>query len=202
MFDLGWAKLVIIGVVALVVIGPEKLPEVLRTIGDALTKIRRMAAEFQGQFQDAMREANLDGIQREVQDLRNTMAGLNPLNQIQSTLEETKQSFESSLNPDKKPDEDKPVELSPGADVAAAKPAETPSAAAAPKQSGGGGGSLADALPPPPPPAPLDLTGAFADPSPAATETVAVTDDALPQRPRRRRKSSDETKSAGEDVGA
>ena len=54
MFDVSWGKLVIIGVVALIVIGPKELPTVLRTIGQWMGKIRRMAGEFQGQFQDAM----------------------------------------------------------------------------------------------------------------------------------------------------
>ena len=50
MFDISWGKLVIIGVVALLVIGPKELPAVLRQLGPWMTKIRRMAAEFQGQF--------------------------------------------------------------------------------------------------------------------------------------------------------
>jgi sec-independent protein translocase protein TatB len=59
MFDISWGKLIIIGVVALLVIGPKELPAVLRQLGQWMTKIRRMAAEFQGQFQDAMREAEM-----------------------------------------------------------------------------------------------------------------------------------------------
>ena len=43
MFDISWGKLVIIGVVALLVIGPKELPAVLRQLGQWMTKIRRMA---------------------------------------------------------------------------------------------------------------------------------------------------------------
>src|SRR5947199_7834969 len=64
MFDISWGKLVIIGVVALLVIGPKELPAVLRQLGQWMTKIRRMAAEFQGQFQDAMREAEMADLKK------------------------------------------------------------------------------------------------------------------------------------------
>ena len=54
MFDLGGGELLVIGIIALIVIGPKELPGLLRTIGQALGKLRRMAADFQGQFSDAM----------------------------------------------------------------------------------------------------------------------------------------------------
>ncbi|MFL5001870.1 MAG: Sec-independent protein translocase protein TatB, partial [Xanthobacteraceae bacterium] len=52
MFDIGWSELLVIGVVALIAIGPKELPGVLRTLGQWMTKVRRMANEFQNQFQD------------------------------------------------------------------------------------------------------------------------------------------------------
>ena len=61
MFDIGWSEFVVIAVVALIAIGPKELPGVLRTIGQWMGKARRMAAEFQGQFQEAMREAEMAG---------------------------------------------------------------------------------------------------------------------------------------------
>ena len=79
MFDISWGKLVIIGVVALLVIGPKELPAVLRQLGQWMTKIRRMAAEFQGQFNEAMREA-------EMADLK-------------KTFDETTSSINSALDP-------------------------------------------------------------------------------------------------------
>ena len=66
MFDISWGKLVIIGVVALIVIGPKELPAVLRAIGQWTTKIKRMAGEFQSQFQEAMREAEMADLKKEV----------------------------------------------------------------------------------------------------------------------------------------
>ena len=69
MFDIGWSELLLIGVVALIVIGPKELPGVLRTLGQWMTKVRRMANEFQNQFQDAIREAELAELKKEVDDM-------------------------------------------------------------------------------------------------------------------------------------
>ena len=69
MFDLDAGKLLIIGIVALVVIPPKDLPSVMRQVGQAIGKLRRMAAEFQSQFMDAIREAELDEIRKDVAKL-------------------------------------------------------------------------------------------------------------------------------------
>jgi len=66
-FDVG--KLVVIGVVALIVIGPKDLPRVLRQVGNVMGKMRRMANEFQGQFMEAMREADVENLKKEVQSV-------------------------------------------------------------------------------------------------------------------------------------
>jgi sec-independent protein translocase protein TatB len=72
MFDIGWSELLLIGAVALVVIGPKDLPKALRAIGQATAKIRQMASEFQGTFNEAMREAELDTIKRDIQGMADT----------------------------------------------------------------------------------------------------------------------------------
>jgi sec-independent protein translocase protein TatB len=69
MFDIGWSELVVIGVVALIAIGPKELPGALRTFGQWMGKVRRMAAEFQGQFQEAMREAEMADIKKQVDEM-------------------------------------------------------------------------------------------------------------------------------------
>jgi sec-independent protein translocase protein TatB len=69
MFGIGWSEFVVIGVVALIAIGPKELPGVLRMVGQSLGKIRRMANEFQGQFQEAMREAEMADVRKELDDL-------------------------------------------------------------------------------------------------------------------------------------
>ena len=73
MFDISWGKLVIIGVVALIVIGPKELPAVLRTLGQWMTKIRRMAGEFQGQFQEAMREAEMADLKKQFDETTSSL---------------------------------------------------------------------------------------------------------------------------------
>ena len=55
MFNLGWGEILLIGIVALIAIGPKELPGVLRTVGQMIGKVRRMANEFQVQFQEALR---------------------------------------------------------------------------------------------------------------------------------------------------
>ena len=69
MFDLDAGKLLVFGIVALAVIPPKDLPRVLRTVGQYVGKMRRMAAEFQGQFVDAMKEAeraaDLESVKKE-----------------------------------------------------------------------------------------------------------------------------------------
>lgn len=76
MFDIGWSELVLIGVVALIVIGPKELPSVLRMVGRWTGKVRRMAAEFQGQFSEALREAEMADLKKQVDDISETARSL------------------------------------------------------------------------------------------------------------------------------
>ena len=69
MFDIGWSELLVIGIVALIAIGPKELPAALRLFGQWMGKVRRMASEFQGQFQEAMREAEMADIKKQVDEM-------------------------------------------------------------------------------------------------------------------------------------
>ena len=69
MFEIGWTELLVIALVAIVVIGPKDLPRALRTVGQWSGKLKRMAREFQGQFNEALKEAELDGIKKDVEAL-------------------------------------------------------------------------------------------------------------------------------------
>ena len=64
MFDVSAGELLVIGAVALVVIGPKELPGMLRTVGQAVGKMKRMAGEFRTQFDDAMREADMQDVKK------------------------------------------------------------------------------------------------------------------------------------------
>jgi len=66
MFDIDAGKILVVGVVALLVIGPKDLPRVLRTVGQTVGKMRRMAAEFQNQFMEAIKEADLEDVKKEI----------------------------------------------------------------------------------------------------------------------------------------
>src|SRR5215475_6594020 len=121
MFDIGWGEFVVIAVVALIVIGPKELPAVLRAIGQWTTKIRRMASEFQSQFQEALREAEMADLKKEVDSLNDTARGFtsqfdDPLNFKEATKWEP--SSEAAKTESANPDPDKPD--------GAPKPADTP----------------------------------------------------------------------------
>jgi len=119
MFDISWGELLLIGVVALVFIGPKELPTVLRTVGQWMGKLRRMASEFQSQFHEAMREAEMSDLKKQVDEMATqaqSYANFDPVSEVRKELDSTQQQIESSLA-------DKP-------------PADTSSApAAAPSQS-------------------------------------------------------------------
>jgi sec-independent protein translocase protein TatB len=75
MFDIGWSELVVIAVVALIAIGPKELPGVLRMVGQWMSKARKMAGEFQGQFQEAMREAEMADVKKSFDEIKDTATG-------------------------------------------------------------------------------------------------------------------------------
>ena len=89
MFDIGWSELVVIGIVALIAIGPKELPGVLRGVGQWMGKIRRMANEFQGQFQEALREAELSDLQKQATDFSDSITNYNPVADAQKDIEKT-----------------------------------------------------------------------------------------------------------------
>jgi sec-independent protein translocase protein TatB len=89
MFDIGWSELVVIAVVALIAIGPKELPGVLRMVGQWMGKARKMAAEFQGQFQEAMREAEMADLKKtfdEVKEAASGFAGNNVMTSLQKDV--------------------------------------------------------------------------------------------------------------------
>jgi sec-independent protein translocase protein TatB len=90
MFDIGWGELLLIGIVALIAIGPKELPGALRAAGQWIAKIRRMASEFQNQFHEAMREAELADLKKEVDEMATTAqsyANYDPMADIRKDIE-------------------------------------------------------------------------------------------------------------------
>ena len=89
MFDIGWSELLVIGVVALIAIGPKELPGVLRSLGHWMGKVRRMASEFQDQFREAMREAEVADLKQQFDEAsaKATSTLNNPLETAQKEVE-------------------------------------------------------------------------------------------------------------------
>jgi sec-independent protein translocase protein TatB len=101
MFDIGSGELVVIGVVALVAIGPKELPGVLRMVGQWVAKARRMAGEFQSQFNEAMREAEMADIKKsfdEVSDAARGMTGGSLLGSAAKDIEDALKSDEPKVD--------------------------------------------------------------------------------------------------------
>ena len=95
MFDLTSSKLLILGIVALLVVGPKDLPMLLRTIGKYMGMIRRQAAEFRSQFDEAMRESELDQIRKDVETLGRETEGT--LRDAESSLNKEMTSVEQDV---------------------------------------------------------------------------------------------------------
>jgi len=72
MFDIGWSELLVIAVVAIVVVGPKDLPRLMRTFGHYMGKVRGMAADFQRQFEEAVRDSEFDEVRKAVHEVRAT----------------------------------------------------------------------------------------------------------------------------------
>jgi sec-independent protein translocase protein TatB len=98
MFDISWTEFLLIGVVALVFIGPKELPAVMRTMGQWTRRIRSMAADFQGQFQEAMREAEMADLKKQVDDIAHDIKSYDPLKDVRSDLEATGKDIQASLD--------------------------------------------------------------------------------------------------------
>jgi sec-independent protein translocase protein TatB len=93
MFDIGWSELVVIAVVALIAIGPKELPGVLRMVGQWMGKARKMAAEFQGQFQEAMREAEMADLKKSFDEVREAASGFTGGNIMTSLQKDVSESL-------------------------------------------------------------------------------------------------------------
>lgn len=86
MFEIGWTELLVVAIVAIIVVGPKELPRMLRTFGGMLGKMRRMAGEFQSQFNEVLREAerqaDLDDVKKHVEAARK----FDPLKDVRESL--------------------------------------------------------------------------------------------------------------------
>jgi len=138
MFDISWSELLVIAVVAIVVIGPKDLPRVLRSLGRWTGQVKRMAREFQNQFNEALREAELDSVKRDLEEV----AKIDPIGEVRTEMAKTNAEIMTELN--KRPPEASSAVATPAPGAAtSAAPAAPPIA------------PVAAEIPPAPPTAPV-----------------------------------------------
>jgi sec-independent protein translocase protein TatB len=166
MFDIGWTEMLVIAIVMIVVVGPKDLPRMLRTFGKTTTKLRSMAGDFQKQFNEALKEAELDDVKKSVDQLRS----LDPRAEIKKQLnpfEKAAQDVRAGLDSLKQPSA-KPAEP---AKPEAAEPLKNGAATVMPGVEGPTAMPAAPAFP------------AMADPAPAAaTEGLVKAPAATPAK--------------------
>jgi sec-independent protein translocase protein TatB len=87
MFDIGWTELLVIAVVLIVVVGPKDLPPMLRAFGKMTANFRKMAGEFRTQFDEALRESEMDDVRKTISDAQR----LNPTNALRDAINPLRQ---------------------------------------------------------------------------------------------------------------
>jgi sec-independent protein translocase protein TatB len=87
MFDIGWTELLVIAIVLIVVVGPKDLPPMLRAFGKMTTNLRKMAGEFRSQFDEALKESELDDVRKTISDAQR----LNPTNALRDAINPLRQ---------------------------------------------------------------------------------------------------------------
>ncbi|KAF0675126.1 Sec-independent protein translocase protein TatB [Profundibacterium mesophilum] len=88
MFDIGMTELLVIGIVALIVVGPKDLPGMFRTLGRFTAKIKGMAREFQRAMDDAADDAGVKDVAKDLRDATSSKKmGLDRLNDAASKFE-------------------------------------------------------------------------------------------------------------------
>ncbi|MEF2550043.1 Sec-independent protein translocase protein TatB [Aurantimonas sp. A2-1-M11] len=118
MLDIGWSELMVVAIVLVIVVGPKDLPRMLRTFGRTSKQLRSMAGDFRRQFDDALREAELDEVKNTVSKVRD----LDPTKDVRAAMNPMKavgDEIRSSLKAATKAPEPK-VPSASGAAVAAA----------------------------------------------------------------------------------
>ena len=156
MFDIGWSELVVIGVVAIIAIGPKDLPLALKTVGQWVAKARALAREFQGSLDEMIREAELDKVKQEVQAAASSFDITKEIEASKAEVEKALEMPSIEMDPLSPPPDAAPAaipEAEAASGVAAApapeapaepkpeeKPAEAAPAPAPPKAAAGGKG--------------------------------------------------------------
>ncbi|MEP3276996.1 MAG: Sec-independent protein translocase protein TatB [Stappiaceae bacterium] len=167
MFDIGWTELLVVAVIAIIVVGPKDLPGMLRTVGQTIGRLRRMATEFQGTFNDALKEAErqagVDEMRKEVESVGN----FDPLSDLKKSIEIDKDPSAKKIAKDTQTD---------GAELADTSSAEPKSVPKKPET-----GSIATSEPAA---APAPSKSTKSAPTPAPSKSATAPASSKPKRTR------------------
>ena len=116
MFDIGFSELLVIGLVALIVIGPEKLPRVARTLGHLAGRLQRYVADVKA---DINREIELDELRKMRDSMQQAASSFessvkSELNKTESELNQSVEAVLQDKPAETKPEEALPPEAKPG----------------------------------------------------------------------------------------
>jgi sec-independent protein translocase protein TatB len=139
MFDLGWTEMLVIAIVLIVVVGPKDLPRMLRSFGRTTAKMRAMAGDFRRQFDEALKEAELDDVKNLASDMRklNPAADLKKaLNPMQKAAEDVRAGLDAAMKPTRTPETAPTTAAEPAKAGAAAVPEDVATAEAATRANG------------------------------------------------------------------
>lgn len=89
----GFFELVLVAVVALIVVGPKDLPKLMRSAGKLVAKARRLAGEFTSAFDQMAREADMEELRQEIEDLKKN----NPVADAKRAMDETMAPIKKDL---------------------------------------------------------------------------------------------------------
>jgi len=121
-FGLGMTEMIVIGGIALLVVGPKDLPKVFKGIAAVMKQIRKLTREFQGVVNDMIRESDLDDLRKEAQDLRKSIDPTSEIREAMQEVEDDVRETSKSVNP-KDLWQPEPAPIKPAAE---SKPAPAP----------------------------------------------------------------------------
>lgn len=127
MFGLGMTEMIVIGVIALLVVGPKDLPRLFKGIAGFMRQIRKLTREFQGVVNDMIRESDLDDLRKEAQDLRSS---IDPTQDLRDAMRETEDEINEASNAVSKPFAQVTTSSEAVASADTPEPAPSPAAAA------------------------------------------------------------------------
>jgi sec-independent protein translocase protein TatB len=184
MLDIGWTELLVIGIILIVVVGPKDLPPMLRAFGKMTANLRKMAGEFRSQFDEALRETEMDEVRKTIADaqkLNPSSALRDAINPLRQMGQDVRSDLEKSTRVDKVAPVEK-VDLEAQEAIEGVTPAEQPAPVTVPEP--------AMALPSGPPPVAPAASPAVA----AGAASSAVVGE--PGEPVRKRAASSKTAAA------